>query len=84
MRRAVLVALAACAAFAAAVAILRRGRPQPPPAPPEGTEPAEGVVSERSLDALTRDELYELARAQDIPGRSRMKKDELRDALRRA
>ncbi len=41
-------------------------------------------MSERSLDTLTRDELYELARERDIPGRSRMKKDELRDALRGA
>jgi hypothetical protein len=33
------------------------------------------------LDALTRDELYERAQNQDIPGRSSMSKDELRDAL---
>ena len=79
MRKAAVLALAVCAAFAAAVAILRRGRPQPVE---EG--PREGVVSERSLDTLTRDELYDLARERDIPGRSRMKKDELRDALRRA
>ena len=76
MRKAFVLALAVCAAFAAAVAILRRG--QPP------AQAGEGVVSERSLDTLTRDELYELARARDIPGRSRMKKGELRDALRRA
>jgi hypothetical protein len=79
MRKAIVLALAVCAAFAAAVAILRRGRPQP-----AEERPVEGVVSERSRDALTRDELYELARERDIPGRSRMKKDELRDALRRA
>ncbi len=84
MRKAVVVALAACAVFAAAVAILRRARPESPPVPPEGTQPAEGIVSERPLDTLTRDELYELARELDIPGRSKMKKTELRAALSRA
>ena len=79
MRKVVVLVFAVCAAFAAAVAILRRGRPQP-----VEERPKEGVVSERSLDTLTRDELYELARERDIAGRSRMKKDELRDALRRA
>jgi hypothetical protein len=82
MRKVALVALGASAVFAAAVAILRRGRPERPE--PERPAPTEGVVSERSLDTLTRDELYELARERDIAGRSRMKKDELRDALRRA
>jgi hypothetical protein len=33
---------------------------------------------------MTRDELYDLARQLDIPGRSRMKKTELRAALSRA
>jgi hypothetical protein len=41
-------------------------------------------VSERPLDTMTRDELYELARELDIPGRSKMKKTELRAALSRA
>jgi Rho termination factor, N-terminal domain len=44
----------------------------------------EEVVPQRSLDSMTRDELYELAREQGIPGRSRMKKTELRAALSRA
>jgi hypothetical protein len=35
------------------------------------------------LDALTKDELYERAQAEDIPGRSRMSKAELVAALRR-
>ena len=83
MRKVALVVLAAFAVFAAAVAILRRGQRERP-APTERAAPTEGVVSERSLDTLTRDELYELARERDIPGRSRMKKDELRDALRGA
>lgn len=77
MRRIALVVLAVLAAFIAAVAILRRGQA-------ERSAPAEGVVSETSLDTLTRDELYELARERDIHGRSRMKKHELRDALGRA
>ena len=78
MRRAALVMIAVAAAFAAAVAVLRRGRTAP-------VEPAaERVVSERPLDSMTRDELYKLASELDIPGRSRMKKTELRDALSRA
>ena len=64
-------------AVTAAVAILLRARA-------ERSEPAERVVSERPLDTMTRDELYELAQELDIPGRSKMKKDELRAALSRA
>ena len=33
------------------------------------------------LDTLSRDELYKRAQAEDLPGRSNMNKDELRDAL---
>ena len=74
MRRPLLIALAVLsAALAAAVAILLRAR----------AERVEGVVSERPLDTLTRDELYELARERDIHGRSKMKKDELVAALSR-
>jgi hypothetical protein len=47
-------------------------------------EPGEAVAPRQSLDSMTRDELYELARQLDIPGRSRMKKTELRAALSRA
>lgn len=36
------------------------------------------------LEDLTKDELYERARAADIPGRSEMNKDELIRALRSA
>jgi hypothetical protein len=36
------------------------------------------------LDGLTRDELYQLAREAEIPGRSSMSKDELIRALRAA
>ena len=81
MRRALLVGIAVAAAFAAAVAVLRSGRGRKP-APVE--VPLERVVSERPLDSMTRDELYELAREFGIPGRSRMKKTELRAALSRA
>jgi homoserine kinase len=75
VRRTALIALAAfLAALTAGVAILLRAR----------ASAGERVVSERPLDEMTRDELYELAREQDIPGRSRMKKTELRAALSRA
>jgi len=75
MRRPLLIALAlAATVIAAAVAILRRAH----------AERVERVVSERPLDTLTRDELYELARALDIRGRSQMKKAELRAAVSRA
>jgi hypothetical protein len=47
-------------------------------------EPGQAVAPRQSLDSMTRDELYELARQLDIPGRSRMKKTELRAALSRA
>jgi len=38
--------------------------------------------SEENLENLTYDELYERARALDIPGRSKMNKEELIEALR--
>ena len=62
-------------AVAVAIALLRRGQPEIPTAT---------VSPDSSLDGLTRDELYQLAQERNIPGRSKMKKDELRDALRRA
>ena len=75
MKKGLLIALAVLgSALTAGVIILLRARSAHP----------ERVVSERPLDTMTRDELYELARERDIPGRSRMKKDELRDALSRA
>lgn len=74
MRKLSLISLAVLGAVIAAVAILLRAR----------AERGERVVSERPLDTMTRDELYELARELDIPGRSRMKKTELRAALSRA
>ena len=70
MRKGLLIAVAALAtALAAGVMILLRARS------------SEAVVSEQPFETMTRDELYELARQRDIPGRSRMKKDELRTAL---
>ena len=73
MRKALLIALAALAtALAAGVMILLRARS------------SEGVVAERPLETMTRDELYEVARELEIPGRSRMKKPELKDAISRA
>ena len=74
MRKLSLISLAVLGALVAAVAILLRAR----------AERVERVVSERPLDTMTRDELYEIARELDIPGRSRMKKTELRAALSRA
>jgi hypothetical protein len=75
MRKPLLIALATLvAAFATGVVILLRAR----------ASKGERVVSERPLDSMTRDELYEIARDLDIPGRSRMKKTELRAALSRA
>ena len=77
MRKFSLISLAVLGAVIAAVAILLRARA-------ERVEEVERVVSERPLDTMTRDELYELARELDIPGRSKMKKTELRAALSRA
>ena len=41
-----------------------------------------GQASEPPLEELTKEQLYERARALDIPGRSEMSKDELIAALR--
>jgi DNA end-binding protein Ku len=43
-----------------------------------------GRSSNGNLDAMSKDELYELAKKADIPGRSDMSKDELVEALRAA
>lgn len=77
MRKLLLAALGVAAAFVAAVVILRRGRGG-------GPASAERVVSERPLDTLTRDELYEIAQELDIRGRSKMKKPDLLEAVRQA
>jgi hypothetical protein len=45
-------------------------------------DPAPAPPSEPGLDGLTRDELYARAQAAGIPGRSKMNKAQLRDALR--
>jgi hypothetical protein len=77
MRKFSLISLAVLGAVIAAVTILLRARA-------ERVEGVERIVSERPLDTMTRDELYELAREHDIPGRSKMKKSELLAALSRA
>jgi hypothetical protein len=77
MKKALLVAAAVAGALFVAIMTLRRRQAVAP-------APTDGIAVEPSFDGMTRDELYELARERDIPGRSRMKKDELRDALRRA
>ncbi len=38
-------------------------------------------ASRAELDSLSRDELYKRAQAEDLPGRSKMSKEELHDAL---
>ena len=73
MRRLLIGIAAVAALFACAVAVLKHH-----------ADPDEGVASERPLDEMTRDELYALAQELDIPGRSRMKKTDLRAALSRA
>ena len=74
MRRPVLIALAVLGALVTALVAVWRLRADHEIAP---------LAPDQPLDSMTRDELYELARERDIPGRSRMKKAELRDALRR-
>jgi hypothetical protein len=44
--------------------------------------PAKRGTNQRPLDELTKDELYELAQAEDIEGRSTMSKDALLRALK--
>ncbi len=74
MRKLLLIGLAVLGAVIAGLIAMRRLR----------AAPDEGIISEKPLDTMTRDELYELAREFDIPGRSKMKKTELRVALSRA
>ena len=73
MRKLWLIGLAMLSAAIAAFIATRRFR----------AAPDEGIVSEEPLETMTRDELYELARARNIPGRSSMKKAELLAALNR-
>jgi len=39
------------------------------------------TVDSDDIDGLTKDELYQRAQERDIPGRSQMSKDELKEAL---
>jgi hypothetical protein len=73
MKRLLIGITALAALFLCAVAVLRRN-----------ADPDEGVVSAQPLETMTRDELYELARELEVPGRSNMKKAELRAAVSRA
>jgi DNA end-binding protein Ku len=47
------------------------------------TDPRKSRTSERALDAMSRDELYEQAQEQNVPGRSSMSKKQPVDALSR-
>jgi len=73
MKRLLIGIVGLAALFVCAVAVLRRN-----------AEPGEGVVATRPVENMTRDELYELARELEIPGRSNMKKAELRAAVSQA
>ena len=82
MTRRVCIALGAAFALVAAAVIAIRGRARPAAQDEHHpSRPGEGVVSARELDGLTRDQLYARARAENVPGRSKMNKAELRDAL---
>jgi hemerythrin superfamily protein len=56
------------------------GFEEPGGSAPSGSDAA--GPSTDDIDNATRDELYEMAKEADIPGRSQMKKDELGEALR--
>src|SRR5690606_22514406 len=60
----------------------RERRPRRKPAPRK--QPARAGRAARELEGATKQELYERAQALDIPGRSRMSRDELLASLRRA
>lgn len=49
-----------------------------------GSRVAAGGDGDGELDALSKSELYELAKERDVPGRSQMSRDELVEALRAA
>jgi uncharacterized membrane protein len=63
-------------------------RPSPPPGPAESSEPAPTVppapeaADGTDLEALTKAELYEMAKRLELPGRSGMTKAQLLEALR--
>ena len=64
------------------LAVIARGRRSHATSEPESDSGRrEGVVTARELEGMTRDELYARARAQDLPGRSKMNKAELQRAL---
>lgn len=46
-----------------------------------GEDAADGTDAELDVDDMTKEELYHRAQERDIPGRSNMTKDELKDAL---
>jgi DNA end-binding protein Ku len=50
----------------------------------KGGRPAKRRSDGERLERLSKDELYELAKKADLPGRSDMSKDELVDALKAA
>jgi hypothetical protein len=54
---------------------------EPPAEEPPAEEEAPEAVAELDLSKMTKDELYEVAQERDIPGRSKMDKDELLAAL---
>jgi hypothetical protein len=78
MRRLLWIALAGIAVVAAAVARRRYARDRA-----EQLHPLDALAATLpAVDDLTRDELYAWAKRLDIPGRSRMRKSELAEALR--
>ena len=78
-RRLWIALLSAIALFALSLARRRRSHATSDPEPKATRH--EGVVAARELEGLTRDELYARARAEDLPGRSKMNKAELQRAL---
>jgi hypothetical protein len=50
---------------------------------PERTAAADGNGHATDIDDLTKDELYQRAQERDIPGRSQMNKEELKEALQK-
>jgi hypothetical protein len=55
--------------------------PQQAPPPQEPASRQDGAAEEVDIDSLSKEELYELAQQRDIPGRSQMTKEQLRDAV---
>lgn len=62
--------------------VTRANGATPPAPPPQTAAPRNDAISDDvDVDTLSKEELYELAQERDIPGRSQMTKEQLKEAV---